>query len=284
MNVDALAQTLGGMVCKRIAAGQFELPALPWHRNKLAALLKGRMDPEAAVAVLERDPLLVAECMKALPRSPRVRTVTTVADLVSALGVANLNRLLSAVSRRRSPDPRNVDMRQAFERVCARGVGAAVVGRQAAVHAAIAEPDSVVLGGLVFGAAGPMVALHLLDLERAASRSRGMSISPQAFIDVIEKVSPLVAIALVDRFVEPSFVRDVVEDPQEYEVSDRKSPANCLRLALFVVARAGIVLGDVDSGAIDAGLMIGRSMLNVRDDALGHMMDAARVVDESCSL
>lgn len=281
MDLETLSRALLDVVSKKVAAGQLELPALPWNKPQMAVLLQGRPDPAAFVQLLEVDPLLLHEVTRVLPKRPQ--RLTSVSGLVQAVGIANVRQVVSVVARRRHPEPRDPDLKQAYERICAHEVATASIARHVAVHARLPNADEVQLCALVAGAAAPIVGLHLLDLERAAARARGVSaMSPTAFMRLVQEVAPKVADLLVRRVSIDPFPLKALAEPTEFDPVARTSPENCMRIARLVVERGGILVGDVDEARIEGGLMVGRSLLEVRDDALGHMMEAAQDIAREC--
>ena len=105
-----------------------------------------------------------------------------------------------------------------------------------------------------------------------------------AFVELVKRCAPPVCKQLCARFSVPAFLTEVLVDDKEYDTANRRSEANCLRLAMLIVARAGIVVGASDEDAVQAGLLIGRSVMDVRDDALGHMVSAAQDAGRDCVL
>ena len=91
MNLDNLARTLVELIGRKVASGQFEVPALPWSRASLMDSLKGRFDMAAVVPMVERDPLLLLECLRLVPRG-RTRALETVANVLEVVGAANLRQ------------------------------------------------------------------------------------------------------------------------------------------------------------------------------------------------
>lgn len=279
MNIDALARTLVSVVDKKAAGRQLELPPLPWHKPALLALLQGRFELKAVAPILDRDPILALECLRHAQRGPIVQDTH---GLLNAVGTANMRQLVAAVSRRRYHESRDPEVREIFGRVCGHAAVVAEICRNVAVHVGISMPDHATFGALLTSVGAPIVAFHLLDLERASQRAHGRGGLPgAAFLELLQRVSGEIAKVALLPYRLPGFVQEVLDEPDEYESAHRKSVANCVRFGRHVTVRAGMGIGEQNRDQLMAALMIGRSVLELREDAVGHLLESAEAAIHS---
>lgn len=273
MQVDALSTRLSQMITAKVQAGSLELPAMPWNR----ALLTQRLSARGAVGdLIERDPMLTAECLRVLATRARRPPAASIEAIVQGLGKDGLRMTLNLVAQRRVYESKNLDVQQFFEGLCGHAVAVAETARQLSVHAALPAPETAYLAGLLHDCGRIVVGIHLLDLERAAVRGGKPSpLSPQHFQALTNEAHGPVSLAMAERFRFPPQVAVFMANPDEYDTADRKSLANVIRLAKSIAQSAGAYLGAFDEGAAKARVVIGRSLLDVRDDVIGHLVNAA---------
>lgn len=279
MNVDALAEALVGVVEKKAAAGQLELPLMPTFKTQLISMMQGRFELSDVVPIMSKDALLALECLRHLGRIGRPPVAPDAASLAQAVGTTAMRQIVGAVVRRRHQESRDSAIRQIFERICSNALAVATAAHHVAVHAALPDAEVVAFCGALSSVGAPATAFHLLDLERAASRSRSrgaVGLNPSAFLEMIHRVSAPVACAILAPYRVPPAVREILEDPFEYDTSERKSVANCVRMGRYVAVQAGLGLGGEDPARVTASLLIGRSLLDMRDDSVGFLVEAAR--------
>jgi HD-like signal output (HDOD) protein len=230
-------------------------------------------------ALLETDPALAAEVIRLANSASfglRVR-VESIAHAISLLGAARLRSVMIAATARQVFISRNRTIRKMTGALWVHSVGVAGVARQIALRGAFEDKEAPYLTGLLHDIGKPIVAVHLLELERSLNRSQQDHwIDPNDWLSIIQDLHRPVGIAVVKHWNLSDQIRKAVEDCIEYDANDRMSASNAVRFANALAKREGVYIGAADDDQIETVLMIGRSMLGLDDDAVAPLLQTLR--------
>ena len=133
------------------------------------------------------------------------------------------------------------------------------------------------MAGLMHDIGKPIVAIHLLDLERSVSRSQQDHwIDPNEWLGIVQDVHRKVGIAVSKHWNLSAEICKAVADCVEFDPIERLSAANAVRFANALAKRDGVYAGAVDAEQVETILLIGRSMLGLDDDAINALSTSLR--------
>jgi putative nucleotidyltransferase with HDIG domain len=278
-NWTALRTKLMSMLIERIEAGKLVLPAMPATAARVIEALEAGTHQDKAAGLLEQDPVLALEVLRlanSASFAPRAR-VESIAHAMTMLGASRLRTLLVTASARQVFVSRNRAIRDMTSSLWTHSVGVATVARQIAVRAAFADKEAPYMAGLMHDIGKPVVAIHLLDLERSVSRSQQDHwIEPNEWLSIVQDVHRPVGVAVAKHWNLSAEICKAVQDCTEFDAIERASAANAVRFANALAKREGVYAGPVDMEQVDTVLMIGRSMLGLDDDAIAALSTALR--------
>jgi putative nucleotidyltransferase with HDIG domain len=280
-NWSALREKLKSMLLERIESGKLVLPAMPATAAKVIDSLETGTHQDKAAGLLEQDPVLALEVLR-LANSASFATrarVESISQAITLLGTTRLRTLLVTACARQLFISRNRTIRDLTAALWTHSVAVAVVSRQIAVRAGFQDKEGAYMAGLMHDIGKPVVAIHLLDLERSVSR--GMQdkwIEPDDWLQIVQEVHRPVGVAVAKAWnLSPEICR-AVQDCVEFDPIERGSSANAVRFANALAKREGVYAGAVDMEQVDTVLMIGRSMLGLDDDSIAGLSTALRAV------
>jgi putative nucleotidyltransferase with HDIG domain len=283
----ALRAKLSTMLLDKINSGKLVLPAMPATATKVLECLEANAHQERAAGLLEKDPVLALEVLRIANSSsfaPRAR-VDSISHAITMLGAQRLRTLLVTASARQVFVSRNRTIRDMTSALWQHSVAVAVTARDVAVRAGFPDKESPYLAGLMHDVGKPIVAIHLLDLERSVSRSvQDQWIDPTEWMSIIQDVHRPVGIAVAKHWNLSPEVCKAIEDCIEFDPVERNCASNAVRFANALAKREGVYPGSVDSEQVDTVIMIGRSMLSLDDDAVAALSQTLRsAANESLS-
>jgi putative nucleotidyltransferase with HDIG domain len=285
-NWSALRVKLSAMLLERIEAGKLVLPAMPATASRVLECLESGASQDKTARLLENDPVLALEILRlanSATFAPRAR-IESISHAITMLGATRLRSLLLTASARQVFVSRNRTIRDLTATLWSHSVGVASVARQIAVRAAFADKEAPYMAGLMHDIGKPIVAIHLLDLERSVAR--GMQdhwIDPNEWLAIVQDVHRPVGIAVAKQWNLSSEICKAVQDCVEFDPIERLSASNAVRFANALAKREGVYAGAVDMEQVDTVLMIGRSMLGLDDDGVAALSTALRVATSDSS-
>lgn len=278
-NWAALRAKLSAMLLDKINSGKLVLPAMPQTASRVLECLEANAHQERAASLLEGDPVLALEILRlanSASFAPRSR-VESISHAITLLGAARLRSLLVTASARQVFVSRNRTIRDMTAAVWAHSVAVAVGARQVAVRCGFPDKEAPYMAGLMHDIGKPIVAIHLLDLERSVSRSvQDQWIDPSEWMSIIQDVHRPVGIAVAKQWNLSPEVCKAVEDCVEFDPVERNCASNAVRFANALAKREGVYPGAVDVEQVDTVLLIGRSMLGLDDDAINALAQTLR--------
>jgi putative nucleotidyltransferase with HDIG domain len=278
-NWAALREKLLAMLLERIEQGKLVLPAMPTTAAKVIDALESGSHQDKAASILEQDPVLALEVLRlanSASFAPRAR-VESIAHAMTLLGATRLRSLLVTASARQVFVSRNRTIRDLTAALWTHSVGVATVARQIAVRAAFPDKEAPYMAGLMHDIGKPVVAIHLLDLERSVSRSmQDHWIEPNDWLSIVQEAHRPVGVAVAKHWNMSAEICKAVQDCVEFDPIERASAANAVRFANALAKREGVYAGHVDMEQVDTVLLIGRSMLGLDDDGVAALSTALR--------
>ena len=278
-NWSALRQKLSSMLLERVEAGKLVLPSMPSTAARVLECLESGAHQDKAAGLLENDPVLALEVLR-LANSASFATrarIESISHAITMLGASRLRSLLLTASARQVFVSRNRTIRDLTAQLWTHSVGVATVARQIAVRAAFTDKEAPYMAGLMHDIGKPIVAIHLLDLERSVSR--GMQdhwIDPNEWLAIVQDVHRPVGVAVAKHWNLSSEICKAVQDCVEFDPIERLSAANAVRFANALAKRDGVYAGSVDMEQVETVMMIGRSMLGLDDDGVAALATALR--------
>jgi putative nucleotidyltransferase with HDIG domain len=280
-NWSALREKLKAMLLERIESGKLVLPAMPATASKVLECLESGTHQDRVAGLLEQDPVLALEVLRlanSASFAPRAR-IESISHAVTMLGATRLRSLLVTASARQVFISRNRTIRELTAALWTHSIGVATVARQIAVRAAFPDKEAPYMVGLMHDIGKPIVAIHLLDLERSVSRAaQDHWIDPTEWLNIVQEVHRPVGVAVAKAWNMSAEVTKAVQDCVEFDPIERSSPANAVRFANALAKREGVYAGAVDMEQVDTVLLIGRSMLGLDDDGIAALSTALRAV------
>jgi HD-like signal output (HDOD) protein len=278
-NWSALRAKLSAMLLDKINSGKLVLPSMPTTATRVLECLEANSHQERAAGLLEGDPVLALEVLRlanSASFAPRAR-VESISHAITMLGAARLRSLLVTASARQVFVSRNRTIRDMTASLWTHSVAVAVGARQVAVRAAFPDKEAPYMAGLMHDVGKPVVAIHLLDLERSVSRSQqDQWIDPNEWMSIVQDVHRPVGIAIAKAWNLSPEVCKAIEDCVEFDPVERNCASNAVRFANALAKREGVYPGTVDPEQVDTVIMIGRSMLGLDDDAVNALAATLR--------
>ena len=278
-NWSALRAKLSSMLLERVESGKLVLPAMPSTAARVLEALESGAHQDKTAHLLENDPVLALEVLRlanSASFAPRAR-VESISHAITMLGATRLRSLLVTASARQVFVSRNRNIRDLTATLWNHSVGVATVARQIAVRCAFQDKEAPYMAGLMHDIGKPIVAIHLLDLERSVSRSQQDHwIDPNEWLGIVQDVHRKVGIAVSKHWNLSAEICKAVADCVEFDPIERLSAANAVRFANALAKRDGVYAGAVDSEQVETILLIGRSMLGLDDDAINALSASLR--------
>ncbi len=257
------------IVLERIASDRLVVPAMPAAAARCLAILKDTdFQIKKLVAQLETDPVLAAKVLKAANAAAHGPPVRLLDQAVGRLGSQRMKTLVIEYASNQlfqSSDKRIAD---ANRRIWEHSIAVAVLARDLAAFANVADGETCYLGGLLHDVGKPVLAAMLLEVERRIGATKTGWIDPTAWVEAVEASHRKVGLAVATTWHLPDEVITVIRDYNDYDANQRTSPTNVVRLANAFAKREGYVTGKIDAEDVEAMVMVGRSMLGIDEDVL----------------
>jgi HD-like signal output (HDOD) protein len=283
-NWPALRAKLKELLLERIASGRLILPAMPVIAAKVMDILEVGAHQAKVAALLEQDPVLALEVLRlansaSFGARARVESIT---HAITLLGATRLRSLLLTAAARRVFVSRNRAIRDLTSMLWCHSVGVAVVSRQIAVHSAIQDKEQTYLAGLMHDIGKPIVAVHMLDLERSLARGvQDRWIEPNDWLSIVQEVHHPVSVAVAKAWNMAPEIAKAIQDCVEFDPIERLCASNAVRFANALAERDGLHTGAVDMEQVETVLLIGRSMLGLDDAAVSALSSSLQAAAEN---
>jgi putative nucleotidyltransferase with HDIG domain len=269
---EALVVQLNKIIQTRLESDRLIVPAMPQVASRCLTLLK---DPGVAnrklVAVLETDPLFAAQVSRAASTAAfGGQPARTLDAAISRLGTNTLRIVITEASARSLFKSRDKQISGRLQEVWRHSVAVAILARDVAglMQAGDTPVDAsvVYLTGLLHDVGKTVVAALLLEAE--AQLGKQGWINADQWSRVVSACHRPVGIAVAEKWNLDPEVVSAVRDCDEYDAHDRGCAANVVRFANALVKLHGVSGGHVEPEEVEAMVMIGRSMLDLDEDAV----------------
>jgi putative nucleotidyltransferase with HDIG domain len=230
--------------------------------------------------VIERDPMLTVQVIKVANSAAMASRdpVQSILQAVTRFGTQKLRMFLIEASARKVFESRDARIVEAARGVWEHSLAVAILARDVVVFSNSGAPDFGYLGGLLHDIGKPIVAMMLLEAEKAILGAKASMtwIGSTEWIAIIQRIHRQVGVALAKKWEMAEPVCRSIKDCDEYDNSDRLSVANAVRFANAVAKQQGLYVGPVDADDIDALVMIGRSLLGLEPDVVARLTDGLK--------
>lgn len=271
--MEAVTAQLKTIVLGRIDADKLVLPLLPTtidaYMHQLGRASSSSQELEQA---LGRDPLLAAILLKNATSGDftGMDPVTSMPKAVERLGQQRTRKILGELAQRKLFLSRNAPLTGSTKALYAHSLAVALLARDLMALGDGGDPEEAYLTGLLHDVGKPIVAAVFLELERAI----GYALNDELTIlwdDVMIGTSKEIGLALCEKWHLPEAVVDLIKDSSEFDMMNRKSPANFVKFANAVAKIDGFPAGRFDEQDANAMIMVGRSILEIDDDVLSRL-------------
>jgi putative nucleotidyltransferase with HDIG domain len=268
------------MILRRLEEDKLVLPPMPSAATKcLDMLQRPDFNMGKVGELLESDPILAARVIRTVNSAAMAtrQPATSIQAAVTRLGQRNLRAVLVEASVGSVFESRDRRISEAVKALWTHSVAVALLARDVAILVGLPEPDEAYLAGLLHDVGKPVLAILLLEAEKAivARTSKGF-LGSDDWLKVLARSHRTVGVALAKKWQLPGPVTKAIEDCADYDSTDRKSVANVVRLANAVAKQQGLYVGLFDPEDVNALVMIGRSLLGFEDEALVRLAGGLR--------
>lgn len=268
----SLMEQLTRIIHGRLEADRLVLPAMPQVASRCLTLLK---DPGVAtrklVMVLETDPVFAAQVSRAASTAAfGGQPARSVDAAINRLGLNALRVVLTQAAARTLFESRDRAIAARLGQVWKHSVAVAMLARDVAVLMKAADPAVPYLTGLLHDVGKTVVASLLAEAE--ASLGKKGWINAEQWSRVVSGCHRDVGLALAEKWHLDADVIAAIRDLDEYDPGDRGCVANVIRFANALVKLHGLSGGHVEQEEAEALVMIGRSMLDLDEDALAQLI------------
>lgn len=265
---EALMTQLTRIITTRIESDRLVLPAMPAAANKCLTLLK---DPDVAtrkiVMVLETDPVFAAQVSRAASTAAfGGQPARSLDNAISRLGMNTLRVVVTQAAARSLFASKDRAIVTRLEQVWKHSVAVAILAREVSTMIKAPDPSVSYLTGLLHDVGKTVVAAMLLEAE--AQLGKKGWINADQWSRVVSGSHRGIGIALAERWNLDPEVIAAIRDCTEYDPAERASIANVVRFANALVKTAGVHSGHVELEEAQALVVIGRSMLDLDEDAV----------------
>ena len=273
---ERLAEQLEQILMNRIENDNLDLPTMPQMAAKCLSFTRNpSFSVDEAARIVEKDPVLAAELIRAANSAANAtrEPASNIQTAISRLGIQKLRTVVISVSTRKVFESRDKRIVEACRGLWDHSQAVAALARDVAVVSGCGDPEEAFLAGLLHDVGKPVVATMLLDAETAIlSKSVKGWIESNAWITIVQNTHRKIGVAVGKRWQMPKAVVQGIEECDEYDADDRQSTSNAVRFANALAKREGIYVGPVDTNDADALLLVGRSLLDIDDEAFERLV------------
>jgi putative nucleotidyltransferase with HDIG domain len=268
----AFGEKLRDIILHKIQDNALELPTYP----KVASFAHRQLqNPEVKLQevaqTLERDPLLAAQILKQAnsPLYGGSQEITSLNQALSRMGIRAVVNVLRTSVARTIFMSRRPEVQKVFQVLWNHSLAVAHMARDVLGIAGARDADPAYLAGLLHDVGKPTAAAFLLDFENSLPRHEAVNwVDENEWLAIIQDIHHPISLAIAEKWKLPQAVLSVLRSANEYDVSDRVSPANAVRFANALSKQLGIYAGYFDSGEIATQLMVGRSLLGLEEETV----------------
>jgi putative nucleotidyltransferase with HDIG domain len=232
------------LVLARIAAGRIDVPAIDLHALRcLDVLRQPDFDHRKLIAQIEKEPMIAALVMRTANAAIHGVGVTKLEQAVLRLGAVRLEVVILEYATRKVFEAKG-PFAEANRKIWDHSVAVARLARGLASFIGRRDADAYYLAGLFHDIGKPVVAALLLETARKVAPGikswLDIAMWDRVILDCHHQAAEMVGKAWK---LPPSIM---VGRHPEYDLADRHSLANVVRMANALAKREGFTTGPVD--------------------------------------
>lgn len=267
-----VADTLRGILLKRIENNTLVLPTLPQTALQVQELLTGDTpDLKKIGKILQQDPVLSLQILQLANSSMYggIRKFEDISQAVLHLGLKNVQQVLYAATAYKMFTTRNKRISIVLKKIWDHCVAVAFLSRRITRHLNILADESAFLAGLLHDIGKPIVITHLLDAEEHAKKQgKGQWLTETQWLAIVEDINRPVSIAIVDKWQVPETVVEAVHNCVDYNTDNPTCLSNIVCLANNLAKKLGIYIDYFDMDKAQKMVSDGQPLLNLDNEAL----------------
>ncbi|MFH0901443.1 MAG: HDOD domain-containing protein [Pseudomonadota bacterium] len=271
-----LGQAFRNIIEKKLEDGSLKLPALPSSAVRVMELLrKNELDPKLVVRTLEKDPLLATQVVRA-SNAVAFRGRMAVGNLGQAvvrLGSRQLRSFLMAAVSLQLFVSKDRELDSAFRTLRTHSLAVSLLARDLAQLSSCEEVEEAYLAGLLHDIGKMVIMVFVLEVARGQrpGRSSAVRFRTEDYMEAMRNLHRPIGAKLVALWDFPPYLQEVIHACDSYSLSKRVSPGNLVCFANATTKRMKLYLGDTDPFEVNAGILIGRSVLGIDEDLVSRV-------------
>jgi HD-like signal output (HDOD) protein len=279
-DLEQFTQTFLGILKTRIAQEKLPLPLPSSVVDRIRGVVRDSTKGLTELGdIVSGDPILAAQVLvtAANGKAGRAKQATAISDTVSRLGASTLRRVLKEAAVHEVFHSRVPGANDALTRISRHCKAVALLAREVAGLAGFPDADVAYLAGLLHDIEQLVVAVYLLEIEKALVKQPTFSwpewLDYNAWLEVLNGTSEEIGDALVAKWNLPDSLKQTITGINDFDVANRISLGNLVHFANAMATRAGICLEDPDEDEAEAVLMIGCSFLGLDKEMVDRMVN-----------
>lgn len=271
MTTDAkLAAEVERLVLARVAAGRVDVPAINLVALRCLDIIRERdFDHRKLVTEIEKEPMIAVLVIRTANAAVYgSNPVSKLEQAVFRLGALRLEVVILEYAARKVFDTTG-PFASANRRIWDHSVAVARLARDLASFVGRHDADSYYLAGLLHDIGKPVVAALLLETSRKVAPGMAswldMALFEKVITDVHHQAGKLVAAAWK---LPPAIM--VGREPS-YDIAERRSLANVVRMANAMAKHEGFTTGEVDRSELEVTIASGSTIVGIDPDIVARI-------------
>lgn len=256
---DAMFNTVLIEAEEGLASDKMELPAMRKVAQRCLEVLR-TTDPDLDMvrAEVEKDPLLAAHLVRLGTRY--ALQFENIPEMLEKLGQERYRPLLVQLSAREIPRSMDRGLEDVFKAVCRYNQIIAILSRDLAIAAGMPS-DEVYMCGLMQNV-GMVISAHILLKEEKKLNSRKPWMEAANWITIVEEANLDVGQIMATKWRLSDSVANCMKSRRDYDMVNRLSPWNVVRLANAIAQIGGLYPGHYDVDEAEMVVLMGRTALD----------------------
>ena len=249
------------LVLARIAAGRVDVPAIDLHALRcLDVLRRPDFDHRELIAQIEKEPMIAALVMRTANAAIHGHGVTKLEQAVLRLGAVRLEVVILEYATRKVFETKGA-FADANRKIWEHSVAVARLARGLASFIGRRDADAYYLAGLFHDIGKPVVAALLLETARKVAPGIKSWLDLEMWDRVIADCHHVAADFVGNAWKLPPSI--MVGRQTEFDLGERHSFANVVRMANALAKREGFTTGPVDPEELVATVTGGAMLVGI---------------------
>ncbi|MEP6862608.1 MAG: HDOD domain-containing protein [Deltaproteobacteria bacterium] len=263
MTIDAkLAAEVERLVLARVAAGRIDVPAIGVVAMRCLDVLRAKdFDVRRLVKEIEKEPMIAVMIMRTANAAVYgAHAVTKLEQAAVRLGTARLEVVILEYAARKvfaATGPFAAANRKIWEH----SVAVARVSRELASYIGRQDADAYYLAGLLHDIGKPVVAALLLETQRKVAPGVATWLDQATWDRVIANTHHQAARLVGKAWKLPDAI--MVGREPSYDIAERRSLANVVRMANAMAKHEGFTTGPVDHAELVVTIASGSTIVGI---------------------